>query len=94
VAETNYALETHDLQIRANNPIPIIIEPCLPALNRSVGLPANEDNLGLYWDGVIRVLSPQAWLGSGPEVNAIYRHQGPLPQELRHALLNLKADRN
>ena len=94
LAQKSYPIETRTLRIFPNHPIPIVIEPSVAALNLAVGLPANDANLGVYWEGVARVLSPQAWLGQGPNVTTIYARSGPLPHELGHALLNLKADGN
>ncbi len=94
LAEKSYRIETRDLAVYPQNLIPVVIEPSLSALNRAVGLPTQQGNLGIYWGGVIRVLSPQAWLGQGRLVPGLYRRDGPLPHELGHALLNFKAEQN
>ena len=94
LAEKSYRIETRDLAVYPQGSIPVVVEPSLTALNRSVGLPAQQGNLGLYWGGVIRILSPQAWLGEGRLVPRLYRRDGPLPHELGHALLNFKAEQN
>ncbi len=94
LAKTAYAMESRDLQVTVRTPIPIVIEPSERAMNRSVGLPALENDLGLYWEGVVRVLGPRAWLGQGPLVNREYARSGPVPHEIGHALLNLKAQGN
>lgn len=89
-----YPFESQNLAVRIRNPIPVVIANTTAALNRSVGLPAADDNLGLYWEGVIRVLSPDGWLGPSPTAFAEYGADGPVAHELGHALLNLKAEGN
>lgn len=89
-----YPFESKNLGVRIQNPIPVVIANTTAALNLSVGLPAADNNLGLYWEGVIRVLSPDGWLGPSPATFEEYAADGPVAHELGHALLNLKADGN
>lgn len=52
--------------------------------------------MGVYWAGVIRILSPQDWLGdlSGTARNTVFREEGPVAHEYIHLLVDYKTSGN
>ncbi|MEG6522746.1 peptidase MA family metallohydrolase [Desulfotomaculum sp. 1211_IL3151] len=70
--------------------IPIIVYNSRADLNRNFGWEANESAMGVYWAGVIRVLSPQVWIDEAdPEM---YREEfiqsGPMAHEFTHLVVD------
>lgn len=66
--------------------IPVIVYGSRAELNRNFGWPANESAMGVYWAGVIRVLSPKVWVTEqDPE---LYKDEfitsGPMAHEFTH----------
>lgn len=101
VARTVLGIATHALPFEEQNldefprhQLLVVVYPTEAALDQAVGEPPDLANIGYDYDGVIDILSPKAWLGSGPEALAAFRKDGPVPHELGHALLDLKADQN
>ncbi|MCL5115750.1 MAG: hypothetical protein M1272_01170 [Firmicutes bacterium] len=72
----------------------IVVYSTQAAMNASVGLPADANNIGYDYNGVMDILSPEAWIGTDAEAKKAFLTQGPVPHELGHALLNLKANAN
>lgn len=70
----------------------IVVYADQQAMNQAVGLPRQDNNIGYQYHGIIDVLSPKAWLGKGHAANATFQSEGPVPHELGHELLNLKAN--
>lgn len=63
-------------------PAPVVIHPTRQALNAGFAWPGGEDDkaIGIYWAGVINVLSPRCW----PDEAGSYLQNGPLAHELTH----------
>lgn len=76
--------------------IPIVVYPSRAELNASFGWPASENAMGVYWGGVIRVLTPQAWINENdPEaLRQVFRQSGPMAHELTHLVLDYAARGN
>lgn len=70
--------------------IPIIVYNSRAELNRNFGWEANESAMGVYWAGVIRVLSPQVWVDE-PDPDR-YREEfiqsGPMAHEFTHLVVD------
>jgi hypothetical protein len=66
------------------------------SLNRVFGWGSEESAMGVYWAGVIRVLSPQDWLGdlSGKARDTVFRKEGPVAHEYIHLLVDYKTRGN
>ncbi len=64
----------------------VVIYPTREDLSASFGWPSSESAMGVYWVGVIRVLSPAAWIdGEDPrEVREVFMSSGPMAHELTH----------
>lgn len=91
MAEQALIRETRDMGVSPPQKIPLILFKSPSALNVSVGFPAYENNIGLYWLGTIEVLSPQNWPADAASAGQSYANAGPVPHELAHALLAFKA---
>ncbi len=76
--------------------IPIVIYPSREELNASFGWPASENAMGVYWGGVIRVLTPQAWVNEEDPraMRQVFQHAGPMAHELTHLVLDYAARGN
>ncbi|MDW7673392.1 MAG: hypothetical protein SCK28_02525 [Bacillota bacterium] len=83
-----------DLQPRGR--VPIVIHSDKESLNRSFGWDANESAMGVYWAGIIRVLSPQAWIDEEDPavISEAYRYGGPVVHEYIHYIVDLKTKGN
>ncbi|SHE99430.1 peptidase MA family metallohydrolase [Desulforamulus putei] len=70
--------------------IPVIVYPSRAELNRNFGWQANESAMGVYWTGVIRVLSPNVWVTE--EDPHFYREEfmnaGPMAHEFTHLVVD------
>jgi hypothetical protein len=76
--------------------VPILIYPDRVSLNRVFGWGKDESAMGVYWAGVIRVLSPRAWMGDTPvgQQRQILQAQGPVAHEYTHLLVDYKTGGN
>lgn len=74
----------------------IIIHPDRKSLQESFGWSSGESVLGVYWAGIIRVLSPRDWLSDIParEWPEVFRQSGPVAHEFTHLVLDYKANGN
>lgn len=77
-------------------PLTVIIYPSSEELNSSLGWSAEESALGAYQAGLIRLLSPSAYLPgvSSEQLEEVYRNNGPLIHEFTHLLVDYKAGGN
>lgn len=73
--------------------VPIILYPDVATLNRSFGWAADESAMGVYWAGVIRVLSPNCWIEAGDQ-EEIFRAEGPMSHEYAHFIVDYIAGGN
>ncbi|MGD0152782.1 MAG: hypothetical protein ABSC17_03310 [Thermacetogeniaceae bacterium] len=76
--------------------VPILIYPDRVSLNRIFGWGSDESAMGVYWAGVIRVLSPRAWMEDPPvnQQQQIFQAQGPVAHEYVHLLVDYKTGGN
>lgn len=72
------------------NKILLILYPDRQSLRNVFGWPDGEDALGVYWGGVIRILSPRAWDWLEPDRSLAeeFMSNGPLAHELTHYFLD------
>ena len=76
--------------------IPVVVYSSREELNASFGWPASENAMGVYWGGVIRVLTPKAWVNEEDPlaVRQVFQHAGPMAHELTHLVLDYAARGN
>jgi len=95
-AEKFYPRVAEDFNYLGKGKIPIIVYPSREELNASFGWPASESAMGVYWGGVIRVLSPEVWISPGlpAETAEIFMESGPMAHELTHLVVDYLARGN
>ena len=85
-AERFYGPVSEFFSFTPPGPVPVIIHPTRSSLNAAFGWPDGENAVGVYWAGVIRVLSPREWVDSRDEgeVRERFVESGPVAHELAH----------
>ncbi|RYD06514.1 hypothetical protein N752_04090 [Desulforamulus aquiferis] len=70
--------------------IPVIVYPSRSELNRNFGWEANESAMGVYWTGIIRVLSPNLWVRADEpeEYGKEFMESGPMAHEFTHLVVD------
>lgn len=76
--------------------VPIAIYQNRASLNRVFGWGSDEGAMGVYLSGVIRLLSPDEWLGEMPsrEREVLFSQQGPIAHEYIHLLVDQRTHGN
>jgi len=76
--------------------VPIAIYRDRASLNRVFGWGSDEGAMGVYWSGVIRLLSPDEWLDEMPsrERKVLFSQQGPIAHEYIHLLVDYQTRGN
>lgn len=89
-AEAHYAQTVRDLGYAPENKALIAVYPTREALRDSFGWPANQDAVGVYWAGAIRLLSPHAWVSSDnpADIAEVFSTSGPIVHEYTHLVLD------
>lgn len=89
-AERFYQPVTEDFGCKPRGRIPIILYATKQELNQSFGWEANESAMGVYWAGVIRVLSPGAWVmdTEAGRIREVFLSSGPMAHELTHLMVD------
>ena len=84
------------LNFTSNVRVPIIVYPDSPSLGRNFGWDADQSAMGVYWAGVIRVVSPEEWLGDLSQGNTkeIFRKKGPMIHEYAHLVVDYRTRGN
>lgn len=74
----------------------VVVEPDRESLRRTFGWGQGESATGVYHGGVIRVLSPAAWVhGDTPHRRReLFRRLNPLTHEFTHLVLDYRTDGN
>lgn len=95
-AEAAYEPASRLLEYRPGGKILILLYPDRASLARQFGWPASESAMGVYWGGVIRVLSPHDWVDSQDpgEIAAVFKTSGPVAHEFTHFLVDMKTRGN
>lgn len=95
-AENSFQPVSSNFRPVVKDPVLIVIYPSREALGRSFGWAADESAMGVYWAGVIRVLSPSAWIEADneAEVKHVFETQGPMAHELAHLMVDHITDGN
>lgn len=84
------------LQYTHSESIPVVIYPNRRSLGKSFGWDADESAMGVYWAGVIRVLSPNEWIydKEGSEMTRYFKQNGPMAHEYAHLAVDYKTRGN
>ncbi|WP_051534182.1 peptidase MA family metallohydrolase [Desulfitibacter alkalitolerans] len=84
------------LNFTNNGRVPIIIYPDSPSLGKSFGWDSDQSAMGVYWAGVIRIVSPEEWLGDLSQESAreVFRKKGPMVHEYAHLVVDYRTRGN
>lgn len=95
-AEAAYLPAAELLQYRPKGKSLLVLHPDRASLAREFGWTASESAMGVYWNGVIRLLSPQDWVYSQDleEIKRVFSSIGPMVHEYTHLLVDCKARGN
>lgn len=76
--------------------IPLVVYRDRQSLRAGFGWGPEESAMGVYWAGVVRILSPSDWVAAaGPrEMAAVFRRDGPVAHELAHLFVDYRAGGN
>lgn len=76
--------------------ISILVYPTRQALGRTFGWDASESAMGVYWGGVIRVLSPEQWIDQSDKAKMaeIFASTGPMAHEFTHLVVDYRTKGN
>lgn len=74
----------------------VVIYPTREDLGRSFGWTADESAMGVYWAGVIRVLSPREWIDTNDpqEMARAFGENGPMAHEFTHLIVDYRTGGN
>lgn len=95
-AEEAYQPVVEMLGYAPPGPVPVVVYPDRQSMGRSFGWDADQGAMGVYWAGVIRVLSPSDWTGaSSLEAMArTFKRSGPMVHELTHLVVDYRTGGN
>lgn len=85
-AERFYSPVAQKYGLKSTRKVTVVVYPSREDLNASFGWAANESAMGVYWVGVIRVLSPSSWVEEKDprEMREVFANVGPMAHELTH----------
>lgn len=86
-AEAAYIPVTQELGYAPRGKTLIMVQPNKNELRKAFGWSGNESAMGVYWGGVIQLLSPHVWLGDGESVQE-FIHSGPMVHEYTHLVFD------
>lgn len=68
----------------------VLVYPTREALGKSFGWTADQSAMGVYWAGIIRILSPTAWIESAAatQLEEEFRSSGPMVHEYTHLVVD------
>ncbi|MCG0277378.1 MAG: hypothetical protein L5656_02450 [Thermanaeromonas sp.] len=93
-AEEQYRPATALLGVRDSRKTLILIYPDRYSLAKPFGWANDEEAMGVYWAGVIRIVSPRDWVQSKEAFEEIFKTQGPVVHEFAHLLVDRLAKGN
>ena len=86
-AEAAYIPVTRELNYAPQGKTLVLVQPNRNELRQAFGWSDNESAMGVYWGGVIQLLSPHAWLDNGATVQEFIR-SGPMVHEYTHLVFD------
>ena len=90
VAEQELSSVLSDIRVQADTRVLVLVYSTREELRDEFGWSASEDAMGVYFGGVVRVLSPRAWVNS-VDIDVLrerFRAEGPLAHEFTHLVLD------
>lgn len=86
-AEKAYEEVTDVFGRKPEAPVTMVVYPDEASLARSFGWDKDEQAMGVYWGGTIRILSPRAYIKGDPVEETFYR-EGPMVHEFTHLMVD------
>ncbi|MEG6586571.1 peptidase MA family metallohydrolase [Dendrosporobacter sp. 1207_IL3150] len=86
-AEQAYKPVTKELGHDLKDKTIILIYPDKNELRKAFGWSNNESAMGVYWGGVIQLLSPKVWMKEGDSIED-FIHTGPMVHEFTHLVFD------
>jgi hypothetical protein len=86
-AEAAYSPVTQTLNYTPSEKTMVLIYPNKDELRRAFGWSGDQSAMGVYWGGVIQILSPRQWLKTG-DATSEFIHSGPMAHEFTHLVLD------
>ena len=89
-AEKFYTPVSEDYNFTPSKKIPVIIYSSKEKLNKFFGWPSSESAMGVYWSGMICVLTPKSWVESdnSRQIEHIFVNSGPMAHEYTHLVVD------
>lgn len=92
-AEAAYVPVTQQFNYAPPGKTLILVQPNKAELRKAFGWSGNESAMGVYWGGIIQLLSPHVWLNTGASVEE-FIHSGPLVHEYTHLVFDYMTNGN
>ncbi|NLO88731.1 MAG: hypothetical protein GX088_00105, partial [Clostridia bacterium] len=95
-AEKAFSPVNNILQYRSSREVPVIIYSSHEAMNRNFRWDSSQSAMGVYWAGVIHILSPGAWIDDRDkkEYRETFLRHGPVVHEYAHYVVDSMAGGN
>jgi hypothetical protein len=95
-AESVYDAVVEEVGFQPEGRVPLILYPTRQEMRQAFGWGNGESALGVYWQGTIRLLSPNVWITQkDPEKQAkSFRRLNPIAHELTHYVLDYLTNGN
>lgn len=88
-AEKTYEIVGRDFNFYPEKKIPIIVYKDSKSLQKAFHWPQDESNQGVYYNGIIYIQAPSAWIESGIEMETFFA-KGPMVHEYTHLVVDSK----
>lgn len=95
-SEEAYGRVVKDFGYEPKGKTTIVIYPDRESLRKSFGWSSGDSALGVYWEGIIRLLSPNAWAARTDPAGLAeeFRRYGPITHEFTHLVLDYRTAGN
>ena len=95
-AERYYDSIASNYGFKSAKPLVVVVYSSRQELNSFFGWPASISAMGAYHAGIIRVLTPRAWIlpGGEEQIKNIFMNSGPMAHELTHLVLDKVTEGN
>lgn len=94
--DTYYPMILNDFSLEKNNKLTVILYPNEDELMRNLKGKLTSVPMGVYYGGVIHLLSPRCWTSTSneSEIKEIFLKQGPIVHEIVHYAVDMKTKGN